>query len=127
MLYRMRHKDGSVDPYSSGTYVDAEGKATHLTVRDFSMRPLGETWTSPASGAKYPVAWEVTIPRYGIELQAGTGLKSQELTGRTKYSLSYWEGAVRVRAQREGHEFSGMGYLEMTGYDHPLGQGEGAR
>ena len=29
MLYRLRHKDGSIDPFSSGTYVDAQGRAVH--------------------------------------------------------------------------------------------------
>ncbi len=30
MLFHIRRKDGSIDPYSAGTYVDAEGKTTHL-------------------------------------------------------------------------------------------------
>ena len=32
MLYRLRHKDGTADPYSSGTYIDAEGR-THTSWR----------------------------------------------------------------------------------------------
>ena len=127
MLYRMRHKDGSEDPFSSGTFVDAEGKTTHLASRDFLMRPLGEMWTSPVSGAKYPVAWEVTIPRYGIEMQVRTALKSQELTGRTKYSPSYWEGAVAITGEHASRPLSGAGYLEMTGYDRPLPMAEAGR
>jgi len=127
MLYRMRHKDGSADPFSSGTFVDAQGKATHLELQDFSMRPLGETWLSPASGAKYPVGWEVAIPRYGIDMQLGAALKSQELSGRTKYSPSYWEGAVTISGQRDGRPLSGVGYLEMTGYDRPLPLAETVR
>src|SRR3974390_2724457 len=34
MLYRLRKKDGSVDPYSAGTFVDAKGHATHLRSMD---------------------------------------------------------------------------------------------
>ena len=56
MLYRLRHKDGSVDPFSSGTYVDANGKTTFLGVRDFTMTPMGETYTSPITKAVYPIA-----------------------------------------------------------------------
>jgi len=121
MLYRLRHKDGSVDPYSSATYVDAEGHARHLTVQDFTMSPVESAdWTSPTSGATYPLAWRVTIPRYEIELQVGTPLRSQELTGRTKASPNYWEGAVELTGKRGGQPLRGVGYLELTGYDRPL-------
>ena len=35
MLFRIRRKDGAVDPYSAGTYVDAHGASTHLRVERF--------------------------------------------------------------------------------------------
>ncbi|MBV9490795.1 MAG: hypothetical protein JO069_13910, partial [Verrucomicrobia bacterium] len=35
MLYRMRLKDGGVDPYSNGTYVAANGQTTSLKREDF--------------------------------------------------------------------------------------------
>jgi predicted secreted hydrolase len=120
MLYRLRHKDGSVDPFSSGTYVDREGKATHLKSGDFRMEPRGETWTSPGSGARYPVGWSVAIPSLGLSLEIRTPLVKQELTGRGKRSPSYWEGAIDVTGERMEQAIHGVGYLEMTGYDHPL-------
>ena len=120
MLYRMRHKDGSVDPFSSGTYVDAEGHATHLGLGDFTMQPAGKTWTSQVSGAVYPVAWNLEIRRYGLALQVRTDLVAQELTGRTRYSPSYWEGAVAIAGSRNASPISGVGYLEMTGYNGAL-------
>ncbi|HXN94801.1 MAG TPA: carotenoid 1,2-hydratase, partial [Candidatus Acidoferrales bacterium] len=46
MLFHIRRKDGSIDPYSAGTYVDAEGKTTHLRSGDFMLQPVGEKWTS---------------------------------------------------------------------------------
>ena len=39
MLYRLRRKDDTADPYSAGTYVDPQGKSRHLGTRDFSSRP----------------------------------------------------------------------------------------
>ncbi len=30
MLYRLRHRDGGIDPYSSGSYVDEKGKSEYL-------------------------------------------------------------------------------------------------
>ncbi len=38
MLFHIRRKDGSIDPYSAGTYVDAGGKTTHLRATDFTLR-----------------------------------------------------------------------------------------
>src|SRR5262249_35784352 len=63
MLYQFRHRDGSLDPFSSGTFVDAQGKSTHLASTDFRLVPNRETWTSPATSAKYPVAWTIEVPK----------------------------------------------------------------
>ncbi len=120
MLYRLRHKDGSVDPYSSGTYVDANGKSTLLAARDFSMTPTGETYNSPVTKAIYPVAWKVAIPSLGLELQLKTSLASQELTSGANAGLSYWEGAIDIAGTRGGTAITGVGYLEMTGYAEPM-------
>lgn len=123
MLYQFRRKDGSVDPYSSGTYVDARGKTLHLTSADFRLVPTGEEWASPVTSAKYPVAWTVEIPRLGLTLNATTRLKSQELSGGGKLAPNYWEGAIVIQGTREGKTITGAGYLEMTGYDRPFAIG----
>ena len=114
MLYRLRHKDGSIDPYSSGSYVDASGKSQFLSAGDFAMTPAAETWTSPATKATYPVRWHVSIPRLNIELDVTTPLKSQELA--SKFGTSYWEGAIDVVGANDQSPLRGVGYLEMTGY-----------
>lgn len=123
MLYQFRRKDGSRDPYSSGTYVDAQGKSVHLTAADFRLVPTGETWTSGATGAKYPVAWSIEIPKLGLKLAATTKLKSQELAGGSKIAPSYWEGAIAIEGTRRGESIRGVGYLEMTGYARPFEMG----
>lgn len=120
MLYQFRRKDGSFDPYSSGTYVNAQGKTMPLASTDFRLIATGEEWTSPKTSAKYPVAWTVEIPRLGIELKAATRLKSQELAGQGKLAPNYWEGAIEIQGTREGQAVQGVGYLEMTGYDRPF-------
>jgi predicted secreted hydrolase len=123
MLYQFRRKDGSTDPFSSGTYVDAQGKSTHLTAADFRLFPTGDTWTSGVTGAKYPVAWNVEIPKLGLKLAATTRLKSQELAGGSKIAPSYWEGAIGIEGMRGSAGVRGVGYLEMTGYDRPIEMG----
>jgi predicted secreted hydrolase len=114
MLYRLRRANGSIDPYSSGNYVDASGKSQFLSAKDFAMTPAADTWTSPATKAAYPVRWHVSIPRLGMELDVSTPLKSQELTG--GFGPSYWEGSIDIVGTRGHSSLRGVGYLEMTGY-----------
>ncbi|HKM68091.1 MAG TPA: lipocalin-like domain-containing protein [Candidatus Acidoferrum sp.] len=123
MLYQFRRKDGSIDAFSSGTYVDEQGKPLHLTAADFRLVPAGETWTSPVTAAKYPVAWRLEIPKLGLKLEETTRLKSQELAGGNKLAPNYWEGAIVVEGTRGGASVRGVGYLEMTGYDRPVEMG----
>ena len=124
MLFHIRHKDGSIDPYSAGTYVDAQGRTTHLRARDFVLQPLGERWKSAVTGAEYPIHWSIAIPKFGIELEMKTPLEAQELTGKTKFAPNYWEGAIALTGKRNTQAMGGVGYLEMTGYDHPVRMAE---
>jgi predicted secreted hydrolase len=120
MLYRFRRKDGSIDPFSSGTYIDAQGNSRHLSIGDFTMTPQGQTWTSDATHATYPIEWHVSIPSMDLHLQVTTPLRSQELAGGSSVSPNYWEGAVVLNGTRNNSPLSGVGYLEMTGYSSPF-------
>jgi len=111
MLFRLRRTDGSLDPYSAGTYVDPQGHAKHLAAGDFTLAP-GKTWTSAATGGSYPVEWVVKIPSMGFKAAVRTPMAQQEITG----STTYWEGAIDVDATENDRRLSGVGYLEMTGY-----------
>lgn len=117
MLYRLRHKDGSVDRYSSGSYIDAQGKCLFLSSQDFTMTPAGDTWTSPETKGVYPIQWHVAIPGLGLDMNVATPLANQELA--SSIGPSYWEGAIDVAGRRGGNELQGVGYLEMTGYAPP--------
>ena len=119
MLFIIRRKDQSIDPYSSGTYVDAAGNTTHLAERDFVLRPEGDHWRSAQTSALYPVQWQVTVPGLDLHLNITTPLKSQEFASST-FLPAYWEGAISVEGTRKDQTIHGVGYLEMTGYDHPL-------
>lgn len=116
MLFHLRRKDGSIDPFSAGTYVDARGNTTHLRESDFVLQPVGDTWKSPKSGASYSVHWKISIAKLGIELEARTPLPSQELAGDSHVAPTYWEGAIVLTGKRFGAAIAGSGYLEMTGY-----------
>jgi predicted secreted hydrolase len=119
MLYRFRHKDGSVDSFSAGTYIAAAGKPAYLGVADFSMQPEKETYASPDTRAVYPIAWRITVPSLRLDLQLTTPLRSQELVSGMGGGWSYWEGAITVAGTRDNKPAKGVGYLELTGYSHP--------
>jgi len=120
MLYLMRLKDGGIDPSSSGTLIDPQGKAHHLTLSDFSVKNTG-TWTSPHSKATYPAAWEIALPRHGYRLTLTPTLADQELMTGGSANLTYWEGQVNITGSRDGKPLTGQGYAELTGYAGSLG------
>ena len=115
MLYLMRHKDGSVDPYSSGTLVSAGGKTAHLKRDDYRINVL-DRWKSPKSGASYPMRWKVSIPDRQIELEITPAFPDQELITNRSTRVTYWEGAVSITGTYDNKPVSGRGYVEMTGY-----------
>ena len=114
MLFQMRRTDGSLDPYSSGTYIAPDGRATHLKLQDFRLEPQ-EFWTSPRTHGRYPVAWRITVPSLHLSLDCRAAVRDQELTAESGAFPTYWEGAVTYSGS-----VSGVGYLEMTGYGQPI-------
>jgi predicted secreted hydrolase len=121
MLYRMRRADGSRDPRSSGTLVDANGRTRHLTDADFVLTP-GRTTFKSNNGATYPTEWTVSIPSEQLELRITTPLNDQELSLVQSTGVAYWEGMIDVAGQSGGRAVTGAGYLEMTGYYGSLGR-----
>lgn len=111
MLFELRRKDGGIDSYSSGTWIDRNGRARHLRSEDFTLQPV-EYWVSPKSKARYPVKWRIQIPSLKIDLDCQAAIADQELSSR---QTTYWEGAVTYSGSAKG-----VGYLEMTGYDRPV-------
>jgi len=120
MLFHIRRKDGTIDPFSAGTFVDAQGRWHHLRAEDFQLTPGGETWRSPATRATYPIEWNIRVPSLGLALKASTQLPSQELATNAKLVPSYWEGAIELNGTKDSTSIHGRGYLEMTGYDHAV-------
>jgi predicted secreted hydrolase len=114
MVYRLRNKSGGAD-FMSGTLIDAAGQPTYLT--DQQIRFEGSApWKSPSGGA-YPQTWSLTVPGEPA-LTIQSRLPGQELrTGSTTH-IDYFEGSCDVLGPA-GTPL-GDGYLEMTGYSHPL-------
>jgi predicted secreted hydrolase len=108
-------KDGSPDPYSSGTLMKADGTTKHLRLEDFQIEIL-ERWKSVKSGGNYPMKWSVTIPVERIQLEIVPEFTDQELITSRSTRVTYWEGAVQVNGTMRNKPIRGAGYVEMTGY-----------
>ncbi len=103
MLFELRHKDGTIDPYSSGTYIDQTGRAHHLKRADFTLEPGRKS-------GPYPVEWHLRVPSIKMDVLAKAAIDNQTLKSNT--GPTYWEGSVAYEGTQKG-----VGYLEMTGYE----------
>jgi predicted secreted hydrolase len=118
MLYRMRGKDGSATPFSSGTWIPKDGPPQHLRWKDVSLKETA-TWKSPKTGAQYPAAWKIAVAPAGLDIAVEPVLPDQELVTEQSTGVIYWEGACRVRGTRAGQTVTGRAYAELTGYARP--------
>ncbi|HZD03516.1 MAG TPA: lipocalin-like domain-containing protein [Longimicrobiales bacterium] len=116
MVYVLRRRDGSPEPFSAGVLVDPEGHPHRLDADAFRIDPLGR-WESPVGGTSYPSGWRVQVPGAGLDLRVVPVLRDQELD----LSFRYWEGAVDVKESEGTGGVTGVGYVELTGY----GEGSG--
>jgi predicted secreted hydrolase len=106
MVYLLRRRDGTIDPFSAGTLVAADGTARRLAAKDVQVETLTH-WTSPHSGVRYPARWRLSVPSAELRLELEPRLADQELRVGTRY----WEGAVGVAGSS-----GGRGYVELVGY-----------
>ena len=115
MLFGIRDGQGAYGPDTFGTFVDAGGSARPIESGGIEFRP-GRRWRSEATGAEYPVEWQVAVPAFGVLLNVRPRLDAQEVFTGNGLLPAYWEGAVRFTGTRRGRAVTGVGYLEMTGY-----------
>ena len=115
MLFQLRRTDGGIDSHSAGTFIAPDGRTTHLKRDDFELQPAA-FWTSPRTGARYPVEWRIRVPSLQLSLDCSAAIPDQELVSEDAGATpTYWEGAVSYSGSARG-----AGYLEMTGYTSPM-------
>ncbi len=114
MIYQLRKNDGTPIPQSSGTLVNADGTTEHISVKEFTLTPL-EYWESPNTDARYPIRWEIEIPKKKLQFQITPKLHSSEMGTDETSGIIYWEGPVECNGSA-----TGSGYMELTGYTEIL-------
>ena len=112
MLYRLRQKDGSLTPESSGSLVDARGGVTYLALPDASVDVTGN-WKSPHTSAAIQAVGGFTCRRPISTSSCGRFSTIKKLA--SPGGISYWEGAVDV-IDPVTRQLIGVGYVELTGY-----------
>ena len=115
MLYRMRLRDGGIDPHSSGSIIEPDSRKTRLDANKFQAIPQ-RAWQSSKTGTSYPIEWLLKIPTQNAELRVIAEMDDQELVTTRSTGIAYWEGAVRIEGTWRGRPVRGKGYLELTGY-----------
>ena len=112
--FRLRRADGST-LWTGGSFRPAR-QQTQVFADNTVVFAAQRHWSSPLSGARYPVQWQVTTPagQFGVHAL----LDDQELDSSSSTGAIYWEGLSELR--NGAGEAVGRGYLEMTGYKKPL-------
>jgi len=108
--FALRRSDGRT-LWAGGSF-RAAGAAPRGFGADEVRFTAGRRWRSPATGADYPVQWQVETPAGQFQVRAL--LDAQELDSRGSTGAIYWEGLSEL-LDAQGKRV-GLGYLEMTGY-----------
>jgi predicted secreted hydrolase len=103
MGFRLRQADGSY--FTSGTWIAPDGQTTALPNGSFTAEPLETTQINERA---VPTRWQVRVPEYDVDVT----VSAMNPGAWMDLSVAYWEGPVTVSGSD-----SGIGYLEMTGYD----------
>ncbi len=114
MCYQLRNEKNEVSAFSSGNFVDEQGKSHYLGHEDFTIEPTG-FWKSPKSKATYPSGWMLKVPKFNLELEVSPVIEDQELDTRGSTMIVYWEGACEVK--NTANTLNGRAYVELVGYD----------
>jgi predicted secreted hydrolase len=113
MAFQIRAKDGG-KLWAHATLRERGGRTTQYDADQVSFMPQAR-WTSPRTGASYPVAPLLTTGATHWKLDPLQ--PDQELDSRRSTGAVYWEGAVTAEgSDPKGGRRPGRGYLELTGY-----------
>ena len=108
-------QDGHKPIAAYGTYVPADSVPLHLPGDDISLDSTG-TWTSPVTGAVYPMSWNLRVDSLELDLTLTPTIEEAEFSLSAFIPVVYWEGSVSAVGTRDGAPVAGRGFVEMVGY-----------
>ena len=112
MIYQMRRADGSIDPYSHGAWIDAEGNKQHLPAGSYQVDTL-DYWQAADGRARYPARWRIQLQQPELNIELAPLRDDQEMRN-TRFR--YYEGAIDGQGQMSGQAIKVQGFVEMTGH-----------
>jgi predicted secreted hydrolase len=98
-------RDDTDDPFTSATYVEADGTTQAYGDGAVTLTPVA---THEVAGRAVPVEWRLEFPERGIDITT----RALNPNSWMETSFPYWEGPISFTGTHVGR-----GYLEMTGYD----------
>jgi predicted secreted hydrolase len=109
LCLQLRREDGTGTPIPACALILADGGVQSFRRREIRLEPV-ERWLSPRTGARYPVAWGLSIPILDLELELAPLARDQEADNRVRL----WSGAVQVEGRLGGETIAGHGRIETT-------------
>ncbi|SEA04363.1 Hydroxyneurosporene synthase (CrtC) [Thalassobacillus cyri] len=116
LLNEMRSNDGETSSQMANV-IEKDG--TVRFTRNISFHPL-KYWKSVKTNARYPIAWQITIPEFNIEIQTVPFFSNQEMLVLGPLQ-GIWEGAVSLTGKERlsngaVNHLTGEGFMELVGY-----------
>ena len=108
-------REGHKPISSYGTFVPADSAPLHLPGDDISLEST-VTWTSPETGAVYPMNWSLRVDSLDLDLTLAPAIEEAEFALTGFVPMIYWEGSVAAAGTRSGAPVEGRGFVEMVGY-----------
>ncbi len=111
-IFRVRAADSAARGFTYASIRAPGGAPRSFAPEEVALEPL-QFWTSPRSGARYPVAQSLRVGARRFETRPL--MPDQEFDAQGG-SPAYWEGSSDLI---ENGRSIGTGYLELTGYAGP--------
>ena len=111
-MVRTRRRDGRGNATARGYRIDAQGEVERFEAAVTDMTPTRAS-QHQRDATRYPLYWRLRARDLDLEIEPLVEDQAYD------FSASVWSGVVVAHGRSRGRPVSGMGYLELTGYENP--------